>query len=477
MLASFSDPAFGFAQNLELTLSQTQYLLPYLLGVLVAPLFGIHGSIVFLCALYLGGALLGMRSLLRTLGKDERLALFVFPFLINRWFLLGVLPFCLGIAAMLWALSLAIRYFERPSLRLGVLAGAMAAATFFCHIMPFGILGVGCALFFPYARPRRWLKAALPFLPVIALLILWSTMTSAGQVTATSLFTAGAGGSLFSMKLPEFHRWLTDNFRDDSDDLILILLAALALLGAGLSAGKNEGAPSSMRRWVFLPLCCLFFYLTMVESHQFIFGISLRFPLLFLMTAIPLLSFPGSSRLVSISFTGLLVALAIGTTVNTALHFVRFEREEVADFQAALDAMAPSRRVVGLIFDRESKVVSGYPFMNFVSYYQSQKGGIVQGSFAGMKHWPFRVRAEERPPSASPTAGGWWRRPHTRAVQDELFPYFDYVLTRGRGFHPPKDRFESVYQSAIWGVFRRVGGEAAPAEDEAICRAPPCPGE
>ena len=58
---------------------------------------------------------LALRELLRALGKDERLCLFVVPILVNMMFMFGLFPFLLGIPIMFWALATSVRYFEDPT--------------------------------------------------------------------------------------------------------------------------------------------------------------------------------------------------------------------------------------------------------------------------------------------------------------------------------------------------------------------------
>ena len=49
-----------------------------------------------------------MRALLRALGRDERLCLFVIPLSVNVMFCMGLLPFVFGFPLMLLALAAAV---------------------------------------------------------------------------------------------------------------------------------------------------------------------------------------------------------------------------------------------------------------------------------------------------------------------------------------------------------------------------------
>ena len=104
------------------TCSRTEYLLYYVLGDVLALVMGVKAASVAMICLYLGGMPLAMRELLRALGRDERLALFVVPLSVNVMFCFGLLPFVFGFPLMLLALAAAARHFERPTLRSGLVA-------------------------------------------------------------------------------------------------------------------------------------------------------------------------------------------------------------------------------------------------------------------------------------------------------------------------------------------------------------------
>jgi len=111
IIRSFHDPAYGFDRDFVLSLGRTQYVVYYLLAAVLSPFLGLVGANVVLVSTYLGGTLLALRELLRALGKDERLCLFVAPVLVNILFVYGLMQFLFGIPVMLWALATAVRHF------------------------------------------------------------------------------------------------------------------------------------------------------------------------------------------------------------------------------------------------------------------------------------------------------------------------------------------------------------------------------
>ena len=187
VLHNFGDAPFNFGEHFTLTLGRTQYVFYYLLGSLFSYGLGVKAANVLMMALYLGGTPLALRDLLLALDKDERLAIFVIPLLVNVMFIFGLLPFVFGIPLMFWGLATAARYFEAPSRGRGVLLGALALALFYCHIFPFGLFALGVAALFPWLDPRRWPKLFLPFLPTALVVLRWVFFTEAGSIARGTL--------------------------------------------------------------------------------------------------------------------------------------------------------------------------------------------------------------------------------------------------------------------------------------------------
>ncbi|HEY6461847.1 MAG TPA: hypothetical protein VIY73_16895, partial [Polyangiaceae bacterium] len=155
----FHSAAFGFDQVYRLRLLETEYLLYYVVGDLIAYLVGVKAAAVGMMCLYLAGMPLGMAALLRSLGRDERLCLFMVPLSVNVMFCFGLLPFVFGFPLMLVSLAVAVRHFGKPTRKTGIWLGVLTLLTFFAHVLPFALFGVGCIALFPWTRPRRWIPA------------------------------------------------------------------------------------------------------------------------------------------------------------------------------------------------------------------------------------------------------------------------------------------------------------------------------
>lgn len=456
VIHDFHSAQFGFDADFNLTLGRTQYVVYYLIGSALAYFVGVVAANVILIGTYLGGTVLALRALLRALGRDERLCIFVVPLLVNMMFMYGLFPFLLGIPIMFWALAIAVRYFEEPTRDRGILLSVLVLALFYSHVFPFGIFGLGFAAMFPWSKPERWIKAGLPTLPALAVLTWWTLFTEAGRLTRGALTdTKNDPHQPLDAAIGEAHNWFTNIFRDTSDESILVALLVVALVGAGLAQGDRDRAKPVARAYVLLPIACVFFYFTSALGHGYIWLIAQRFPILFAMTGIPLLRMPTGARGVVVTVGALAVALA--STYNTCKHFVQFQLEEVGDIDGAIDAMDPKSRVCALIYDKGSNITnpSLTPFLHFGSYYQVKKGGVVMFTYAGYAHWPIDFKAGHYPPPGGPARQRWEWTPEQVPVQGEIFPYYDYVLTRGNGFRPPPGTYHVKWRGDRWTVWAK----------------------
>jgi hypothetical protein len=452
-LRSIHDPAFGMDRDLVLELGRTQYVIYYVIGAALATVTGVVAANVILLCGYLGGTVLALRELLRALGRDERLCLLVVPLLVNVMFVYGLFPFLLGIPVMLLALATAVRHFERPTLRRGVLLAALALALFYSHIFPFGIFGIGFVAMFPWTKPARWVPAAAPVVPALLMLGWWTFFTAAGRLVsgATEGFESHRG---LTAAISDIPNWFINVLRDGSDEAVTIALALVVVLALGLSVGDSEKSKPAARAYTLLPLACIVLYFNLPEGHGYIWLIAQRFPILFAITAIPLLRMPRGARGAFVTSAALLVG--VGATVNTCMHFIRFEREEVADVDLAIETMAPGKKVCALIYDKGSAIVNNVPFLHFGSYYQAAKGGVVMFTFAGYAHWPVDFRPGHYPPPGKPARERWEWTPEMVPVS-EVFPYYDYVLTRGNGFRPPPGTYHVSWHNERWAVWAKDG--------------------
>ncbi len=455
LIHDHTNPAYGFADVYQLNLLGTEYLLYYVVGDVLAFLVGVKAANVALMCVYLGGTPLALRELLLALGRDERLSLFAVPLVVNVMFCFGLLPFVFGFPLMFLALAAAARHFEHPTRGRGAWLGVLSVVTFLTHVFPFALFGVGCIALFPWFKPRKWVPSAAPLALSLVLVAWWVLGSKAG------------GGALAGLQhqrpfaptdvaIETFTRWSTNFLRDQSDEFWLVALGLVALAAVGLSLGDRDRANPMARGWFLVPAVCVVAYLSLGDMLGDVWMFGQRFAVPALFTSIPLLRMPRGVR--GLLVTAAAVVVAVGSTVNTCKHFIQFERADVGDLDEAIQSMQPRKRVAGLIFDRRSSVMTDTysPFLHFVSYYQVEKGGVVQFAYTGFPHWPVQYQPGRLPPPGTPTRLRWEWTPEAVPIS-ELYPYYDYVLTRGEGFRPPSSAFRPSFRGRRWTVWERVG--------------------
>jgi hypothetical protein len=448
---SIHDPAFGMDHDLALQLGRTQYVIYYIFGAVIATVTGVVGANAVLVCAYLGGTVLALRALLRELGRDERLCLLVLPLLVNEMFVYGLFPFLLGIPIMLVALATTVRHFEHPTVRSGALLSALALMLFYSHVFPFGIFCIGFATMFPWTKPARWGACLAPAVPAALVLGWWIFFTEAGRLVRGAAEGFDSHRSV-GAAIADLPNWFIDVLRDNSDEYIVVALALVVIAAFGLSLGDSDRSKPIARAYALLPLACVVLYFRLPEAHGYIWLIAQRFPILFAITAIPLVRMPKGGRGILVSAAAL--AVGVAAIVNTCQHFIAFERQEVGDIDGAIEAMEPGRHVCALIYDKSSSVVKNSPFLHFGSYYQSEKGGVVMFTFAGYEHWPVTFQPGKFPPPGHRARDRWEWLPD-QVPMTEIYPYYDYVLTRGNGFRAPPGTYHVKWRGDRWTVWAR----------------------
>jgi hypothetical protein len=464
ILHDHADPALGFARYFEVELGRTQYLAYYLLVHLLAYPFGVELANRLVLTAAVVGTPYALRALLRALGRDERHALFGLPLAWNAHLILGFLNFVAAIPLAFAGLALACRQRAEPSWRRGTLLAFLLLATFYTHVVPFAFLALGAALVLAGTPIRDTIRRAWPLLPAAAAAILWAFTSPAGQSTVAAA-TQGDHGrgpatqfAPWARSLQEAPMWLTDVVHTFDGVRLLVAWGLLALLAITWGAGAEvDHSPRgrlalalTRRIGLLAPLAALAYFVAPV-SHDWIWPINARFPLLALMF-LPVVLPPLRGMRAGLLFTAVAFTAAF-SFAQVSRAFVQFD-EEVDALDAAIDAIPPGQRVAGLIFDRGSKAVRFSPFLHSVAWVQARKGGAVMFTFADFPQSPVRFRESMRPPRV----GARWEWLPERVDPRRDLDWYDYVLVRGgpgRITSQP-DTYEPVFRSPRWSVWRRL---------------------
>ena len=469
VLHSYNDPGFGFEQYFELDLLRTQYLTYYLTARLLAYLF----EVALANKLLLGAVLVGtpwtVRYLLGALGRDRRLAFLAFPLIYNAHLVLGFFNFVAAIPLAFLGLALAVQQRNRPGVGREALLSLLALLTFFTHVVPFAFLALGLFLIALGKRPRPTLRRLLPLAPAAAGAFFWALRSPAGRATVEAAAGEAAGGRLRVQYLPwdeqlrQLPLWLTDILHIRLDEWLLeawaVLVVLILVFGALQRARPDDPpGPARLQLWLarrlwLLPLLAAVGTFVLPVSYDWIWPIAQRFPLLAALFLLPVLPFPKRAAAGLLTAAALLLSAASLFLVGRA--FYRFDREEVGEFDAALEVIPPGQRVAGLIFDRGSRQIRFSPFIHYAAYYQARKGGAVMFTFADFPPSPIRFREGNRPPRVPPR---WEWTPERVSPMRDL-GWYQYVLVRGRpGIIDRQRRFyRPIYRNGPWSVWKRRG--------------------
>jgi hypothetical protein len=457
VLADYGDPDLGFAQYFEVVLFRTQYLGYYLAAIVLSWPLGVLRANLLLLAVAVAGTPYALRFLLRSLGRDGRLAVLAFPLLWNAHLILGFLNFVAAIPLALLGLGLAARLRLSPTRRDAVLLGVVTVVTFTMHVVPFAFLGLGAALLGLDVRdPRGTVRRWTPLVPGALATLVWTQLAPAGRSTLDA--ASGAGGAQFVAPLralSEVPMWLTDVLQGSTDDALLVaygLLVVFAAAAAPLGGrAKGPAVPPGLaaRIGAFAPLAAILYFVT-PASYDWIWPINARFPLLALLFAI--VALPRARGWVGavVLIGGLGLGVAMTEQVREA--FVRVEEEEVGALDEALEAIPEGARVAALVFDRGSRHVKFSPFIHSAGWVQARRGGAVMFTFADFPQSPFVFREDRRPPRVPPR----WEWTPERVRPDPDLDWYTHVLTRGGPGRIARDPdWERIFEADRWRVFRR----------------------
>jgi hypothetical protein len=153
----------------------TPYLLPYLIGGTVTGLFGALFATKLLLSLGVFGTVLMMRRWLKSIGADERLALFGFVVAFGYAYIWGFFSNLLAVPLLLGYLAEFERQGERPAVRSMLATAGVGLALFFTHGITFAPAMVCAGLLLLRRRfPFIAIRKALHLVPIILVVGLWT---------------------------------------------------------------------------------------------------------------------------------------------------------------------------------------------------------------------------------------------------------------------------------------------------------------
>jgi hypothetical protein len=463
ILSRFGDARWHFSEYFTINLGRTQYLTVYLAALPFARLFGALTAMKLIVAITWVATPLSVLALLRAIGKDGWLALLVLPLTYNAHALTGFVNFIAAIPLMFFGMAYAIRLYQKPSRRRSWLLAGLLILTFYTHIVPYGVLLLAVIALAFDRNIRVLLGRLIPVVPSVIAGLIWFFTSPAGLTLAR--ITKPVSGSLPPryVQLPEairaFADWLTPGLPGDADPTRFAIWSLLCAMLWALSASRSpsstdqpdfqKGRSASMRLAFLLPLC-IACYFWLPVSYDFIWPISLRFPLIAAyLLPLWLVHAPAWGRRAA----GVLsTALAASALMDVGGAFQQFERTELRGLDEVIAKIPQGSRVAGLIFNPQSSITRQSSLLQSVAWVQVEKGGAVMFTFADFPQSPFSFRASNRPPPVPPR----WEWEPGRVDPERDLKWYEFVLVHaGPGAIAVSSNFSRVVQSGTWSLWRQ----------------------
>lgn len=389
LLHDWTQPDFRYREILELNFF-TPYLPAYLLGTLLSFAMSPVSAVKLVWSLGAFGTIYASVRIRRMLGGSWLLDWLLLPGLFGVTFVWGFLTFQFAIPFGLLAIEGWLRYLQNPGRRRGIFFGALLVALFFCHVLVTGwVVGVCGTMLLARARTsqlsvRTFLMQGLPLLAPIPIMALWIFVTSsAPQARSGLVWDVNA-----SRVLDFFPQWIGLAERTMAASLGLPLLVLPFVAGARFSADADRRVP--------LGITMLILFL----APNFMFGNSFTYNRFFTLLGPSLLiAFSGGApptRRPFLARVGV-PTLAVLVIALLSIRMVNFS-EEQQDFRRLITAMDPDRSAISVIEQKESAALEAGPsYLHFPTWYQAEKGGLVEFSIASFYPMIVRYRSTYRP--------------------------------------------------------------------------------
>ena len=405
----WDDPGFDYSAHFWVNW-RTPYLLSNFCAYLLSFVFSVATAFKIVYSLALVAIPWATLALLRESGGRPAWAFLVVPAGYGFSFYMGFVAFALAVPAALLFVALAWRYAREPKLSRALALFAGSQLLFLTHTIAFGWAGLSAALLIAALAPRlrsiplRWLPLLLALVLPLVWLVAAMSYESQSQVGDAPWFDPTRILRAISFTAGQPVGWPG-----------LILGATLLALPFAV------GRPSRrLARWLPLAVAVVFFVLTTTYSFGTAY-LHQRFAAFFLPCLLFAMDPPQrSNRPVHAWLMPAVAGIWLAYVQIQCLAF----RAETGAFGSILKAREPHRLVLYLPLDFQSQETS-YPTY-FGTWYQVEKGGIVDYSFGHLFLNRFRFRPEAEPaladdPDWQPRHFDWQKHRGER---------YDYILIR-----------------------------------------------
>jgi hypothetical protein len=442
----WSDPEFGY-QNIYKINWFTPYLFGYLLTFVFTPFMSIQAALTTVITLAVVGVPLATLFVLKCVEGNRWWVFAVFPGVFGYAFDWGFYNFLVGIPIALVLMVFAIRYAESPTRRSGVIFSAGMLGLFFVHVLLFAYVALifGLTVLFKREDWKRGLLTLMPVIALVPLVLLWLVVTRDTEaLTHRAMIWELPGDTPRLLRL--FSEMAGDAIRPWTLSAGLISFLLPLFLGARFSRSAKRWIPFATTLAVFLLVPHEFLGTGFLYSRYAIFAVPTW---LYALEPSPE-GKPAKMRLV------LGPTLAVACTVATTLQFWAFE-PGVVGLRKLIDEMPENARVLSVPVRKFSPYIRTPVFLHTPVWYQAEKGGVVDFSFAINFPLLFRYTAENEP--RIPRMFIW----NTGMFDWEAFDgaSYDYLLVRDFGDGPSKLIVQSnapvtmLARAGPWQLFGR----------------------
>ena len=446
VLADFHTAGFGFERWFQIDLARLQYLAFYLPAAFLSHWVGPQAACRLVLSLIALALPLSVWMLLGAFGRDRRLAVLAPVVFHSQTTYLGFFNFVESVPAAIAVVALFERELRSPKWTRAVVLAVLSSVLLWLHpsAVAFALGAAGVLALTSGQSRRRIGRAAVPLLPSVGLFVMWAAQALAhrdGPGVSAHSAPEWLGWKLQTLDLLRFGNVLAGH----ADELFWA-----ALVGLWLMAVWVPGRPRPPRAWRLPLLAGLAFvgYFALPYQVGFMGYIHLRaLPFLVLLAlAAPCLA-PGRRTSVLLAAA---VLLQVGYAVVLSRVYRAFDDEaQVTQLETVLHAAAPGARLVGLIWNQESKLVQFKSYLHFAQYYEVERGGRARVNFADAPWTPVRYRPGTEPPALP---FGWEEAPG-RFDPARDGAEADYLLVRGGP--APTGPFVLESAAGSWALYQR----------------------
>jgi hypothetical protein len=445
VLHRLDDASTLFPEVFERRVQLTPYLGYYYLVSWLSWLLPLETANRLFLAAYVVGLPLSLAFLLQSLKRPTWPALLSLPFAYGDSFGWGFLNYCTALPLAFLTCGFFVRAIEDAPRRrtwAGALGAALVAVLLF-HVQVFAWLGVALPFLLlttPAPEGPKVLQARLPALlgvvPGVALFIAWIGLRvgepseiAPGQPWKSwgpMLSEENLAWKTFEQNRDEFLPTLGNLLRDGSDALapkVALGLAALAVVLSFVFGRDPKEGPVARWRIVGLAgLGVLLYFALPFDIRGYMYYLNTRYAHLaaaLLVVCVPPMKAERTAQLVWLG-----VAVAALTAWPLWRGFSAFDGESRPLVELAADG-ADKARVMGIIADPGSRVMTHPVYLHASTVVARERGGLTNFSFALTPHSPLKYRGE--PPPTFPSE--WDPRPWAQYAH----AYDHFVV---RGVHP-----------------------------------------